>query len=108
MFSRRQGDLFSALGDGTRRALFERLAGGEATVTALVARSGVSQPAVSQHLRVLRRCGLVAHRQEGGSRGYRARVEGLEPLMYWMAHYKAFWPERLEKMKAVLNEMDEK
>jgi DNA-binding transcriptional ArsR family regulator len=103
----RQAALFHALGDPTRRALFERLTQGEAPVSALVERSAVSQPAVSQHLKVLRRCGLVADRREGRSRVYRARPEGLAPLTDWLGHYRAFWPERLEKLSSVLKEMDD-
>ena len=92
MFSRRQGDLFSALGDGTRRALFERLAGGEATVTALVARSGVSQPAVSQHLRVLKDAGLVTDSKAGTRRMYQLDPEGVARLR---AHFDLVWERAL-------------
>src|ERR1700744_2936137 len=106
--TRRTAALFHALGDETRRGLFERLSAGEASVSALVAGTEVSQPAVSQHLAVLRRCGLVTDRRGGRCKMYRARPEGLALLTDWLAHYRTFWPERMEKMKAVLKEMDEK
>ena len=85
-------DLFRTLGDPTRRGVFERLAGeGELTVGELVAGAGVSQPAVSQHLAVLRQAGLVAERREGRYVRYAARPEGLKPLVDWMGFYGAFW-----------------
>ncbi len=98
----RQAALFQALADPTRLAIFERLSRGEASVTALTQGFAVSQPAVSQHLGALRRCGLVSHRREGRSMIYRARPEGLEPLQNWLEHYRTFWPERIEKLRAVL------
>ena len=63
-----------------------------------------TQPAVSQHLAVLRRCGLVAHRREGRSAIYQARPEGLAPLTDWLTHYRIFWPERLAKLKNLLDQ----
>ena len=100
--------LFKTLGDPTRRALFERLARGDAlTVRALTARSGVSQPAVSRHLGVLRRAGLVEARPDGRETHYRARPQGLQPLLGWMAHYAAFWEGRFDALEDLLKRMDQ-
>ncbi len=102
MPQRRQLALFQTLADPTRLAIFEHLSRGEATVSALAGRFPVSQPAVSQHLAVLRRCGLVAHRRQGRSAIYRVRPEGLAPLNHWLNHYRIFWPERLDSLKSLL------
>lgn len=107
MAAKRQSDLFHALADPTRLALFERLARGEASVTVLTKGLEVSQPAVSQHLAALRRCGLVSHRREGRSMVYRARPEGLQPLTDWLEHYRRFWPERIERLRSVLKNKGE-
>ena len=98
--------VFRALADPTRRAVFERLARGEATVSQLNAGIPVSQPAISQHLAHLRRAGLVLERRAGRNAYYRARPGGLAPLIDWVDRYQAFWGERLERLQGVLKEMD--
>lgn len=96
-----------ALADPTRRAVFERVAGtGEITVAELTKGSGVTQGAVSQHLKSLKQAGLVIERPEGRNVYYRAQPEGLMPLADWMNHYSAFWRERLDALRAVLKEID--
>jgi DNA-binding transcriptional ArsR family regulator len=99
--------VFRALADPTRRAVYERLARGEATVSQLNAGFDVSQPAISQHLAHLRRAGLVLERRAGRHAYYRARPAGLMPLIDWIDRYQAFWSERIERLKGVLKEMDE-
>ena len=100
--------LFRTLGDPTRRALFERLAReGELTVRALTDRSGVSQPAVSKHLGVLKLAGLVDDRRQGRETHYRARPQGLAPLLDWMSLYGAFWENRFDDLEALLKRMDQ-
>jgi len=99
--------IFRALADPSRRAIFERLTRGEAAVKDLTASFGISQPAVSQHLSALRGAGLVADRRDGRLVYYRIEPEGLRPLVNWLAHYRAFWPERLDRLQALLEEMDE-
>lgn len=103
----RQDAVFRALADPSRRAIYERLSRGEAPVKALVAGSGISQPAVSQHLAKLREAGLVSERREGRHAYYRAEPDAVMPLLDWLAHYQAFWPERVERLKTLLKEMDE-
>ena len=101
-------DIFRILGDPTRRAMFERLAGeGELSVGDLVTGSGVSQPAVSQHLAVLRQAGLVSERREGRFVRYSAQPEGLRPLFDWMAFYGRFWSARFDDLEDLLNRMDQ-
>lgn len=101
-------DLFRALGDVTRRSLFERLAReGELTVGELTRGTEVSQPAVSQHLKALRGAGLVAETRSGRQVLYRARPEGLKPLVDWMGFYAAFWSERFDALEDTLKRMDQ-
>jgi DNA-binding transcriptional ArsR family regulator len=101
------GAIFTALADPTRRALFERLSReGELTVRRLTDRSGVSQPAVSKHLRVLKHARLVRARHQGRETHYRASPRGLEPLLDWMAFYSGFWQDRLNRLEDMLKRMD--
>ncbi len=99
--------IFRALADPTRRAVFERLSGAELTVSELTRGFSVSQPAISQHLSVLRAAGMVAERRDGRLAWYRAAPGALEGLEVWVARYRTFWPERVEALKDVLKEMDE-
>jgi DNA-binding transcriptional ArsR family regulator len=102
-----ESDLFRALGDPTRRAVYERLTGGERSVTELRDGLPISQPAVSQHLAALKAAGLVGERREGRKVFYRIEPAGLAPLIDWLARYRAFWPEKIERLKDVLKEMDQ-
>ncbi|CCV14104.1 metalloregulator ArsR/SmtB family transcription factor [Mesorhizobium sp. STM 4661] len=102
-----EAEIFRALADPTRRAVYERLAAGEMTVSELRGGMTVSQPAVSQHLAVLRGAGLVTERRTGRNAYYRADPQGLEPLLGWIERYRAFWPERIERLKTVLKDMDQ-
>jgi DNA-binding transcriptional ArsR family regulator len=100
-------DLFRALGDPTRRAIFERLVReGEQTVRALTDRAGISQPAVSKHLGVLKSAGLVRDRPEGRQTHYRAEPRGLAPLVDWMTHFGAFWRDRFDELEDLLEKME--
>ncbi|MGO1077162.1 ArsR/SmtB family transcription factor [Inquilinus sp. CA228] len=100
-------EIFQALADPTRRAVFERLADGELSVTELKAGFAVSQPAISQHLAALRRAGLVAERRDGRFVYYRAAPDGLAPLASWIDRYRAFWPEKVARLKTLLEDMDD-
>ena len=96
-----------ALADPTRRSVFERIAKSqEITVVELTRGSGVTQGAISQHLKALKQAGLVNERPEGRNVYYRAQPEGLEPLFDWMSYYSEFWRERLENLRDLLKEID--
>lgn len=100
--------LFRTLADPTRRALFERLClEGEQTVGALTARAGVSQPAVSKHLGVLKQAGLVLDRHEGRQTHYRAQLGALSPLIDWTSRMTGFWENRFNDLEDLLQRMDQ-
>jgi len=99
--------VFRALADPTRRALFEELTrAGEQTVHALTRYAGVSQPAVSKHLTVLKRAKLVRHRREGRETHYEAQPEALGPMVDWLRDYGAFWRKRFDQLEKVLEGME--
>jgi DNA-binding transcriptional ArsR family regulator len=99
--------IFQALADPSRRAIFESLTHGEASVKDLTARFAISQPAVSQHLAVLKDAGLVNSRREGRRVYYRVEPRGMQPLVDWIAHYRAFWTEHAERLEQLLENMNE-
>jgi DNA-binding transcriptional ArsR family regulator len=100
--------LFRTLADPTRRALFERLCrDGEQTVGALTAQAGVSQPAVSKHLIVLREAGLVRDRHEGRQTHYSAQPGALAPLIDWTSQMAGFWEARFDALEDLLKRMDQ-
>ncbi len=100
--------LFRTLADPTRRAIFERLCReGETTVVALTARAGVSQPAVSKHLGVLKRAGLVRDRPDGRQTHYSAQLSALAPLIDWTSRMTGFWQSRFDRLEELLRRMDQ-
>ncbi len=99
--------VFKALSDPTRRAIFEDLTRqGEQTVHALTRHAGISQPAVSKHLTVLKRAKLVRHRRDGRETHYRAQPEALTPMIDWLDAYGAFWRERFDRLETLLKRME--
>lgn len=100
--------LFKALADPTRRGLFERLSrDGAQTVRTLTDDSGVSQPAVSKHLGVLKHAGLVRARHRGRQTHYSAQPRALAPLVDWMTFYGRFWHDRIDLLEDLLEKMDQ-
>jgi len=100
--------LFRTLADPTRRAIFERLCReGERTVGALTAGAGISQPAVSKHLGVLKQAGLVRDRHEGRQTHYSAQLSALSPLIDWTREMTAFWEKRFDGLEDLLKRMDQ-
>lgn len=99
--------LFRTLADPTRRAIFERLCrNGEQTVGALTAHAGISQPAVSKHLGILKRAGLVRYRHEGRETHYSAQVGALVPLINWTTQMAGFWQNRFDALENLLKRRD--
>jgi len=107
MQSATEDRIFQALADPSRRAIFVSLTRGEAAVKDLTARFDISQPAVSQHLATLKAAGMVNARRDGRNVYYRVRPRGMKPLIDWIAHYRAFWPERVTRLEQLLEKMDE-
>jgi DNA-binding transcriptional ArsR family regulator len=100
--------LFKALADPTRRAIFERLCSeGEQTVSSLTGQARISQPAVSKHLAVLKRAGLVLDRHEGRQTHYSARLDALAPLIDWTTQMTGFWQSRFDDLEDLLKRMDQ-
>jgi DNA-binding transcriptional ArsR family regulator len=99
--------VFRSLADPTRRAIFEHLCkDGEQTVGALTARAGISQPAVSKHLGLLKRAGLVRNRNAGRHMHYTAEVKALASLIDWSSRMNSFWENRLTRLEDLLKRMD--
>ncbi len=103
-----QNMLFRTLADPMRRSLFERLCReGEQTVGALTAQAGISQPAVSKHLGLLKEAGLVRDRHEGRQTHYSAQTAALSPLIDWTTQMAAFWENRIDRLEDLLKRMDQ-
>jgi DNA-binding transcriptional ArsR family regulator len=97
--------VFSAVSDPTRRAILARLATGEATVTELAEPFAMSQPAVSKHLMVLERAGLVSRRREAQRRPCRLQAEPLKQATEWLADYRDYWEESYQRLDLLLGEL---
>src|ERR1700720_3757498 len=107
-YAREEVMLFRTLADPTRRAIFERLCReGEQTVAALTARSGVSQPAVSKPLGLLKRANRVRDRHEGRQTHYSAQLNALAPLIDWTSRMTGFWQSRFDQLEDLLKRMDQ-
>jgi DNA-binding transcriptional ArsR family regulator len=99
--------IFRSLGDPTRRALFERVCSGrELHGSELREGTEISQPAISQHLKILREAGLISERKQGRRVCYSARPASLTPLIDWVQLYSTFWQERFGNLRGLLKEID--
>jgi DNA-binding transcriptional ArsR family regulator len=96
---------FAALADPTRRAILARLAAGEATVTELAAPFAMSQPAISKHLRVLERAGLVTRGRDAQRRPCRLAAEPLREATAWLADYRDYWAESYQRLDGLLDDL---
>jgi DNA-binding transcriptional ArsR family regulator len=96
---------FAALADPTRRAILARLASGEASVTELAAPFAMSQPAISKHLKVLERAGLISRGQDAQRRPRRLEPKPLADATDWLEHYRQAWEARFQRLDALLEEM---
>jgi DNA-binding transcriptional ArsR family regulator len=99
--------IFAALADPTRRAILARLARGEASVTELAAPFDLSQPAISKHLRVLQKAGLIEQGRQAQWRPRRLRAEPLRDVAEWIGQYRPHWEESFEKLDAFLRDLQD-
>src|SRR5436189_2309786 len=99
---------FAALADPTRRAILARLSSGEASVTELAAPFEMSMPAVSKHLKVLERAGLIARGRDAQWRPCRLDAARLKEVADWVEHYRRFWEESFDRLDAYLRELKTK
>lgn len=100
-------DIFKALADPTRRVIFEKLAAGGMNASALREGMAISQPAMSQHLAVLRTAGLVREERQGRFVNYEVDPDGLALIAQWLGKYRAYWPARIDALKDLLRDMDQ-
>jgi DNA-binding transcriptional ArsR family regulator len=107
MQARRLDLVFGALADPTRRAILARLAAGDASVTELGAPFAISQPAVSRHLKVLERAGLVSRSRRSTVRLSHLEAEPLRAAEAWIARYREFWDESFDRLDDVLEKLKE-
>jgi DNA-binding transcriptional ArsR family regulator len=97
---------FAALADPTRRAILTRLAGGEATVAELTAPFAMTQPAISKHLKVLERAGLVSRGRDAQRRPCRLRARPLKAAVDWLENYRDYWEESYQRLDSLLADLD--
>lgn len=102
-----ENDIFKALADPTRRAIFEKLAAGGMNASTLRTGMEISQPAISQHLAVLRKARLVRETRQGRYVNYQVDPDGLALIAGWLAKYRAYWPARIDALAALLKDMDQ-
>jgi DNA-binding transcriptional ArsR family regulator len=105
MMSMRLDETFAALADPTRRAILARLVHGEATVTELAAPFAMSQPAISKHLKVLERAGLVSRGRDAQRRPCRLEARPLRAAIEWLENYRDYWEESFQRLDSVLDEL---
>jgi DNA-binding transcriptional ArsR family regulator len=96
---------FSALADPTRRAILARLAAGESSVTDIARPFKISLPAVTKHLKVLERCGLIARGRDAQWRPCRLQAAPMKEAVDWLQHYRRHWEESLDRLDAYLNQL---
>src|SRR6059036_38815 len=106
--SQRLDATFAALADPTRRAILARLASGEATVNELAKPFAISQPAISKHLKVLERAGLISRGRDAQRRPRRLEAQPLAQATEWLERYRQYWEENYQRLDALLNEMKSK
>lgn len=102
-----ENEIFKALADPTRRAIFEKLASGAMNASALREGMRITQPAMSQHLSVLRNARLVRQERKGRFVNYEVDPDGLALIAGWLAKYRAYWPARVHSLKTVLKDMEQ-
>src|SRR5579872_5201454 len=104
----RLSETFGALADPTRRAILARLASGEASVTELAEPFAMSMPAISKHLKVLERAGLIARGREAQWRPCRLEAGPMKDAAEWLEHYRRFWEQSFDRLEEYLREVQKK
>jgi DNA-binding transcriptional ArsR family regulator len=99
--------IFSALSDPTRRAILERLAGGEASVTELAEPFAMSLPAISKHLHILENAGLIIRQKEGRVHHLRIAADSMKEALEWLSRYRSFWNEQFDSLSRFLETEEE-
>lgn len=102
-----ENDVFKALADPTRRAVYEKLATVSMNASSLREGMDISQPAISQHLAVLRSAGLIKEQRQGRYVNYEVDPEGLAIIAQWLSKYRTYWPARIDALKTLLKDMDQ-
>jgi len=102
-----ENEIFRALADPTRRAIFEKLSTGSMNASALREGMDISQPAMSQHLAALRNARLVREERQGRFVNYEVDPQGLAFIAQWLTRYRAYWPTRVDALRVLLKEMDQ-
>lgn len=108
MSARQLDATFAALADPTRRAILSRLASGAASVTELAAPFEMSLPAVSKHLKVLQRAGLISRGRDAQRRPCTLEAVPLKEVADWVAHYQRFWEQSFDRLDAYLHQLQKK
>ncbi|KAA8729459.1 MAG: metalloregulator ArsR/SmtB family transcription factor [Ewingella americana] len=101
-----ENDIFKALADPTRRAIFDKLVAGSMNASALREGMPITQSAMSQHLAVLRNAHLIREEKQGRFVNYDVDPDGVALIAQWLAKYRAFWPERIDSLKTLLKDME--
>ena len=101
-----ENDIFKALADPTRRAIFDKLVAGSMNASALREGMAITQSAMSQHLAVLRNAHLIREEKQGRFVNYDVDPDGVALIAQWLAKYRAFWPERIDSLKTLLKDME--
>lgn len=101
-----ENEIFKALADPTRRSIFEKLASGGMNASRLREGMTISQPAMSQHLAVLKAARLIREERQGRFVNYEVDPQGLTLIAQWISKYKLYWPQRIEALQAVMKDMD--
>lgn len=102
-----ENDIFKALADPTRRTIFEKLASGSMNASSLREGMDISQPAISQHLAMLRNAGLIREQRQGRYVHYEVDPDGLALIAQWLTKYRTYWPARMDALKTLLKDMDQ-
>lgn len=102
-----ENEIFKALADPTRRKIFDKLATGSMNASALREGIDISQPAMSQHLSVLRNAKLVREEKQGRFVNYEVDPDGLVLVAQWLEKYRTYWPARIDALKILLKDMDQ-